>query len=761
MAVRRRGRFIAGGALVGLAGAAAALAFTGLGVSFRAPLPDGPEPYLEAARGYDAVIRRDTWGVPHVLGETDADAAFGLAYAHAEDDFETIQQALLAARGRLAELEGRSAAEIDYVTALLRVREHVDAQYEEALAPRTRALVEGYADGLNLYAAEHPEEVHPGLLPATGKDVVAGFVQKTPFFYGLDETLRAVFEGSVGETEAAEEAPAGPSEGNATARAGGADASRLALFPRGFATRGSNAFAVAPSRSAEGRAHLAVNSHQPWEGPVAWYEAHVKSREGWNTVGGVFPGSPVVLHGHNPELGWAFTVNQPDLVDVYRLKLHPEDPGRYRYDGEWRELERDRIQIRVHLFGPFTWTAERERLRSVHGPVLRTEHGTYAIRYAGAGEVRAVEQWYRMNRAESFAAWRDAMRMRAIPSFNVVYADRAGNVHYLYNALLPLRAEGYGGGGVLPGDTSEAVWTELLPFERLPQVTNPPSGFVLNCNSTPFRATAGPGNPDPADYPERLGIDRRRTNRARRARERLAADESISREEFRSLKYDVAYSERSEAAERVRTLLAKRPFEEPRLARAAEILAGWDLRTNEGSRAAAIGVLTLRKVLLAERKGEPVPELVESFREAARHLEEHFGRLDPRWEEVLRLRRGELDLGISGGPDVLHAVYGELAEDGRLVGHTGDSYVLLAHFDEEGVASESLHQYGSATGRPESEHYADQAKLFAKRGRTKPVWMTEKAIRANLARAYRPGPGPGAKPGPAEARDPDRAEPAR
>lgn len=720
-----------------VAAVVAGLFYAGLGVSLGDPvLPRGPEPYLEAARGYDVVIRRDTWGVPHVLGETDPDAAFGLGYAHAEDDFETLQQALFASRGRAAALEGRRAAKIDYVTALLGVREDVEERYEEDLAPETRALVEGYADGVNLYAATHPEEVEPGFLPATGEDVVAGFVQKTPFFYGLDETLRAVFEGTIGEGDASAESAA--EDGAARSERG--DAPRLALFPRGFSTRGSNAFAVAPSRSAEGRTHLAVNSHQPWDGPVAWYEAHVKSREGWNAAGGVFPGSPVVLHGHNADLGWALTVNQPDQVDVYRLELHPEDPYRYRYDGEWRELERGTAEIEVALLGPFTWTAEREVLRSVHGPVLRTEEETYAIRYAGAGDLRAVEQWYRMNRARSFGEWTSAMKMRAIPSFNAVYADRAGNVHFLYNALLPMRKEAYGEGGVLPGDTSEAVWTDFLPYERLPQVTNPPSGFVLNCNSSPFQATVGPGNPDPADYPERLGVDRRMTNRARRARELLAADEQISAEEFRSLKYDVAYSERSEPAALVEELLAERPFDEPLLEEAAELLAGWDLRTEAGSRHAAIGVLTLRAVLLAERKGEPVPGLVESLREAAEHLETHFGRLDPRWEEVLRIRRDELDLGLSGGPDVLHAVYSDFAEDGRLVGHTGDSYVLLAHFDEEGVDSESLHQYGSAMGRPDSEHYADQARLFAERGRTKPVWTSEAAIRENLARAYRPGP---------------------
>jgi len=263
---------------------------------------------VSATTHYDVRILRDTWGVPHIFGKTDADVAYGLAWANAEDDFATIQGALLAARGRLASVYGEAAAPNDYMVQLLRVWDTVNARYESDLSPETRAVCEAYAHGLNAYAAQHPNRALPGLYPATGKDVVAGFVHKVPLFFGLDRTLRELFEDA-------------PRPGRRSVQNG----------PE--APIGSNAFAVAPSRAADGATRLAINSHQPWEGPVAWYEVHLHSEEGWDMVGGLFPGSPVIAHGHNRDLGWAHTVNRPDLIDVFVLDVNPANPNQYRFDG--------------------------------------------------------------------------------------------------------------------------------------------------------------------------------------------------------------------------------------------------------------------------------------------------------------------------------------------------------------------------------------------------------------------------------------------
>ncbi|MCL6580939.1 MAG: acylase [Firmicutes bacterium] len=685
---------------------------------------------VEAARAYDVRILRDTWGVPHVFGRTDADCAFGLAYAHAEDDFLTIQQSLAAARGQLASIYGPDAAANDYMVGLLRLWDTVNSRYEVDLSPETRSVCEGYAAGLNYYAALHPDEVLPGLFPVTGKDVVAGSVHKSPLFFGLDKALAEMF----------------------------APERRREVSGRLESEGGSNTFAVSPLRSTEGRTYLAVNSHQPWEGPVTWYEAHLHSEEGLDVAGALFPGMPLVVQGLNRYCGWAFTVNKPDLVDIYVLTTHPEDPDLYLFDGEWRELEVREVPIRVRLLGRLTWTVRKEALWSVYGPVVRATHGTYAIRYANMDRAGLYEQLYRMVRARDLDEWLRAVSLRGFASFNLGYADREGNIAYVYNGAIPVRSERYDWSLYLPGDTSETLWTEYIPFEALPMVINPSSGFVQNCNSTPFQTTTGPDNPRPEDFSRTLGIETDLTNRALRALELFGSDPAITPEEFRTYKYDMAYSTRSVMAELVGRLTALTPAEVeelrasaevrederlsaflagPDFPRALEVFRAWDFRTDPQNRGAALAVLTVQPV--GRREEVSTVELLRSLAEAVRVLTEHHGRLDPEWGEVNRLRRGKVDLPLGGGPDCLRNIAGRLQPDGRIRANIGDSYVMLVTWERDGtVSAVSIHQYGSATLDPDSPHYADQAPLFA-RLEMKPVWMDEADIRANLEREYRPG----------------------
>ncbi len=268
---------------------------------------------IGAAQAYDARIIRDKFGVPHIYGKRDGDVAFGLAYAHAEDDWATFENVLLFARGELGRRTGREGATTDYLIAALRIGADIDAKYETDLSAETRALLEGYAAGLNLYCAEERRRCAAGLAPVTAKDIVAGFAARTPFFYALDTTLKTLFEGAPKEQAAI----------------GAVREAFFKIAPE--AELGSNAVAVAPSRSADGHTRLMINSHQPYTGPIAWYEARVKSEEGWDMIGGVFPGSPIILHGAGPILGWAHTVNMPDLADVYALEVDdPKEPTRYR-----------------------------------------------------------------------------------------------------------------------------------------------------------------------------------------------------------------------------------------------------------------------------------------------------------------------------------------------------------------------------------------------------------------------------------------------
>lgn len=676
---------------------------------------------------YDVRILRDTWGVPHIFGKTDAACAYGLAFAHSEDDFATIQETLLLTRGKLSEYQGTEAAPMDFAVHLLRVWDTVNAGYDTQLSPEVRALCEAYAEGVNHYAALNPGEAIDALFPVTGKDVVAGFVFKGPFFFGLDNAIMELF---------------GPERRRAVS---GKKVARTFenVLTDGLPT-GSNTIAVSPRRSVDGATYLAVNSHQPWTGPVAWYEAHIRSEEGWDAVGGTFPGAPLILHGHNRHLGWAHTVNSPDLIDVYVLDINPENENQYRFDGAWRDFEVREVGLRVKMNEKTMFPMLREALWSIYGPAMRTDHGTYAIRYANMGDVRQAEQWFRMNKARNRAEFMDAMRMQAIPSLNVGYADAAGNIMYIYNAHFPKRHPGYDWELYLPGNTSETLWTEYLPFDATPIVLNPPAGFLQNCNSTPFKTTIGKGNPKPENYSPTLGIETHMTNRAMRAVELFGGDMNITYDEFQDYKYDMKYSRNSVAAAVRRTILQQPMPKDPLLQEAMRVMKSWDLRVNPENRAAALGVHTaLRSSNGNGTKIKGADVILQNLRDVAERLNETHGRIDPEWQEVNRLRRGSVDVGMGGGPDVLHAVYGgNLGEDGTTTGRAGDCYILLVKWDKNGkVTSESVHQFGSATLDESSPHYADQVPLFVNR-ELKPVWMDEADIRANLVVEYRPGERP-------------------
>ncbi|MFA7264041.1 MAG: acylase [Caulobacter sp.] len=689
-------------AVVGLALGVAATMI----VADRATAPRMPDltPLIETARNYDVVIRRDRFGVPHILGKTDADAAFGLAFAHAEDDFETIQTVALATRGTLAARDGLKAAPGDYIVNLLGVWNTVNARYDRDLPPDVKAVLQAYADGINYYAARSPGKVTPGLLPLTGKDIAAGFVFKTPFFYGLDGELQ-----------------------------------RLTRATSDGLPKGSNGVAVAPSRSSDGATRLLVNSHQPYSGPVAWYEAVVESGEGWHVAGGFFPGSPFMLHGHNAHLGWANTVNNPDLVDVYRLVINPDDRNEYRLDGKWRKFETSTARLRIRLWGPFSWTVNKEVLRSAHGPVMRTRGAVFALRYAGMDTARQPLQYWRLDKAETVEQWQAAMALQALPSINYVYADEKGNIGYVYNGLFPNRREGIDWSGVLPGDRSDLIWKGYLPFDRTPQVWRPKGGVVFNANNTPFQATAAGDGLDPWAFSPTMGIQTNMTNRSLRLVETFGADDQITPRAFRAYKFDVTYSPRSAVAGLVGELLGLDPKGDADIAAAQAILAKWDYTTKTTSRGAALALLTASPVITARDAHDKGPTPRRALLDAIKLLKTHYGRLDPEWGQVNRIRRGKIDLPIDGGPDTLRAVYGQPGDGGRLTAVAGDTFIMFVTWDRQGaLSSQSIHQFGTATTDASAAHYGDQAPLFAAM-RLKPVLFTEAQLAGNVMETYRPG----------------------
>jgi len=665
-----------------------------------APSSVDPAQYQILADKYDVHIVRDKYAVPHIFGSRDIDAAFGLAYAHAEDDFATMQDVLLVTRGKLATLHGVDAAKTDYLVQFMDVWNVVDAGYESRINQQTRDHAEAYADGVNFYASENPDNIAVGLLPVTGKDIIAGFTFKTPLFYGFDQVVAAVVEGRYGT---------------------GLDKlAHLQVTDSPQPDIGSQGIAIAPSRTDDGHTRLLVNSHQPLTGPVAWYEARVKTDEGWDMVGSTFPGAPVILHGHGPTLGWASTVNKPDLVDVYQLTINPNNGDQYLLDGEWRDFEVKDAAIDVTFWGPIRWTFHEDIYRSAHGPVFKTEKGAFALRWAGMDEMRTLEEMLAMNKARTQADFEAALSMTASPSINYVYADKDGNIAHYYNAMMPKRPEGdkfsaIDWQGLVAGDRSDLIWQGYYPFERMPRTVNPPFGFVYNANNTPYRSSIGEGQPKAKDYESSMGIQTNMTNRALRIEALFGEDKVISREDLHRYKYDNHYAEGSVVDQVLKRLLAMSFEPDSELQAGQELLRNWDLGSDAESRVAALGVMTGSPFVMAVMRDEPEPDLEDVFQNALTLLQDHFGRIDPKWGEVNRLVRGDKSWPLSGAPDVLRAVYGVFDEEaGHQQATAGDSYIMFVEWSPDGIlTSHSIHNFGSATLDATSNHYDDQAPIFA------------------------------------------------
>lgn len=674
--------------------------------------------YQNLGDKYNVVIERDIRGVPHVIGERDVDAAFGFAYAQAEDNWELVYDTIDFYRGTAAKSKGPDSAITDFLVKWLGIWDDIDAHYSSGLSPEIRAYIEAYADGLNYYAALNPERAVADL-PVTGKDIIAGYMFRHILFYGFDGVLKEVLSSE-------RQQPISTANG---------------VIYNGLPV-GSNATAISPLNSTDGATRLAINSHQPTTGPVAWYEAHIQSGEGLNAMGGLFPGSATIGVGFNENIAWGATVNKPDLVDVYVLDIDPEDPLRYRIDGEWRDLEVTELSVDVKLWGFLPWTTSELGLRSIHGPVLQTDHGTYAIRYAGMGKMRQVEQWLAMNKAQNLEQWRDALRIHSFASFNFVYADRDSNIMFVHNSLTPVRVGGYDWSQYLPGDDSSLIWQDYMAFDKLPQVINPESGFIHSANQSPFFVTATGSNPKIADYRPEDGFPTRMTNRAVRGLEMFAELSPISEDEFSQIKHDKKYSPNSRAVKFLQGAinLPLADSAQQSYIDAQAVIRDWDLSTDIENRGAAMSTCVIGVEWLAEQKGEPTPDVADAFYTCADRLMAATGRIDPLWGDVNRHVRGDLNLPVGGGPDTLRAIYAlGMEEDGYQTNIAGDGLYYFVSWDAQGVQKiRGVHQFGAATLDTQSPHYADQAEDYTAEILHDPLFDSE-SRKDKLLRRYRPG----------------------
>jgi acyl-homoserine-lactone acylase len=657
----------------------------------------------------------DTWGVPHIFAEDNASLFYGLGWAQMHNHADLILLLYGRARGEAAQYWGAEYVESDALTLTVGIPDMGQAHYE-AQNEDFKSYIDAFVAGMNAYVEANPDaiadEMKP-VLPVRNTDPLT-------LAYS-DVTVTFVAEGA-GQ-----------------------------LLQRWSAGQmGSNAWAIAPERSASGKALLVENPHVAWSDLFVWLEVQLVA-PGVNLYGGALAGLPGILVGFNEHLGWTHTVNMYDGFDLYDLTL--TESGGYLLDGEERAFEVEEKTIQV-LQADGTLAAQPFPVyRSAHGPIIAQngENQALALRLVD-GSTHMMEQWWHMGTATNLAEFEAAMAWLQIPMFNTVYADVDGHIYYVFNGQIPVRDSGdfASWSDVQPGDDSSLIWDEYHPYEDLPKVIDPETGFVQSANETPWTSTIPPAL-NMTDFPSYFAPQDYWVNhifRSITSQQMLAEDESITFEELLAYKH----STHVEVADHVLDdLVAAARESDAKVVRdAAEVLANWDRTTDAESR----GAILFLRWFDTYREGAgfdifAVPfdindpfntpsglndpaSAVAVLQSVAEHVKLDYGALDVPYGEVMRLRVGEYDLPGNGGGDpngVFRVAWYVPDGNGTYELMGGDSWVAVIEFSTP-LKARVLVGQGNAT-QPGSPHVGDQLALFAAKQLREP-WLTRDAIEANL-----------------------------
>ena len=713
------------------------------------------------------VIHRDKFGVPHVYGPTDTACVFGFIYAQAEDYFWQIEDNYLRALGRAAEVHGEGGVVDDLLNRALEIPRLSQEEYQRA-DPRVKAFCQAVADGLNFYLAKHPE-VKPRL--------ITHFEPWHPLAFGRYALFQLFIYRKSGLR---------PQQILTAVRPLPASQEQQAFFAPDLLTPssqgdqedlhsqhvGSNMWAISGKKTTSGHAMLFINPHQPYFGPGQWYEGHLISGEGWNLSGGCFFGSPFPTIGYNGHLAWSHTVNDPDIADVYAEKFDdPRDPLLYRYGNEYRQATSwtDSISVKV---GDKLESRQYSFRKTHHGPVVAVDKGTpLTVRLARFQEGGMLEEWYAMGKAKSVAEFKSAMEPCSIPMFNAMTADREGNIFYVYNGAVPKRATRFDWLRPVDGSNPETEWQGYHTFAELPQMENPSTGLMQNCNQTPFTTTTTKRedpkvedlNPNPDKFPNYM-VREQDNSRARISRRILNRTEKFTFETWAKAGFDTTVIEAEThipptIAEWERIKLTD-PVRHAKLREAVQMLKEWNGIATVDSVAMTIfaGSLERGQQLLQRRDILNYPRL-RALEAAMGDLDKQFGTWKVSWGEVNRLQRvhGSLidmqgagkfrddhpSLPIAGAPGTVGIVFNFYSRpqvgQKRRYGVAGHSLVGVVELAPKSKACTVL-VFGQS-GNPDSPHWFDQAPLFA-RQEFKPCCFHEEEVKAASQKQYHPGTQP-------------------
>lgn len=682
--------------------------------------------FSQTTKKYNVEIVRDSFGVPHIFGKTDADCVYGLIYAECEDDFSTVQWGLLASKGMLGRILGIDGARIDYAVQLMRIEKIINEHYDKDVSPEFKKLLEAAADAGNLYARQHPDKVLvKKALPVRPQDFIGGYMLAMALMTGVDGALNSVVNGT---------------------------APQVSFADKG---RGSNAMAMNSKITADGQVYLDINSHQPLEGPLSWYEAHVCSEEGWNMHGSTFHGGVTIFHGVNENLGWAHTTNGFDAIDIFQLQPDPDKKNHYLIDGVSHKLETGRAKLSVNLAKhpdkkKFILTIGKKVWWSQYGATVVNKKGMFAVRLASNMTIKAPEQWYHMDKAKNFTEFRHALDMQGIVNQNITYADKNDTIFFISNGAFPKRSDDYDWTTTVPGNTTKTLWTEFYPETAIPQVLNPPCGYVFNANNTCFRSTCAASNPLCTKEIATMCHDTTMTNRGLRFEENIALYNKVSWDDFLKIKYDSKYPKQPLYFKKfeVFDIMELSETEHPDIADALKIMKAWNKGGELDNPNAALVYQVLYYVynntnreqekLFATDKKVKFEFFVKAIQEVKKQMLANFGSLSIPLGEYQRHQRGDVDLPTDGGPDMWNAKYCQpYGNKGRVRTYIGETFILLARFTKEGPVYRTISPYGSSN-TPGAKHYTDQMQMYVNH-QTKEESLKKEWAYSHAERIYHPG----------------------
>ena len=658
-------------------------------------------------------IARDSFGVPHIFAPTDPEVAYGIAWAHAEDDFTTIQTLMLTGKGKLSTYLGRKGAPIDFVVGLLNTKATVQAQIGQ-MDPKFLALVKGYLMGLEAYGKAHPDEIlNKHVFPISIEEYLSATVFSVAVFCGVEKTLPKILNGSIPHLT-------------------------------GFTGEGSNTFAIHSSKSVSGENMLVINAHQPIEGATAFYEAQLQSEEGWNILGGLFPGAPLIFHGVTPNLAWAHTVNFQDKIDVYQLQTDKAHPGEYKVDDNWLKLEKRKIKLNIKGIPiPIYKTV----YNSIYGPTVATPNGEYfSMRLPSLMDAGALQQWYAMNKATNFTSFKKALEQNHLPMFNIMYADNKDTIFYISNGKMPYRNPdtSYHWNSTVPGNTMATLWTKFKPLSELPQQMNPASGYLFNTNHSPFLATDEKYNLDPKKYDVNDGYETYHDNRSRRAKDLIDPLDKISYADLKRIKFDRSLPSKIlfPYGFNADSMFLVDENAHPKLAPIIITLKKWDHAAVVDSKGAAIYNIAYYLVpkIMKGRKDDmlTLKEAVDVYQKIDEYLKKNFGRTDIVLGDLQKLVRGDESWPQGGMPDVLAAVMSEPYKNGTRKMNSGDAYINIVSFPKDGSLPhiETVNTFGASMHK-ESPHFADQRAMYQAQV-LKPMTLDKNEVLRKAEKTYHP-----------------------